>query len=420
MNDEKFYLGFNIGRDSSACVFSNVRGMLSYCPQFIFSGGDEFPFEAISVAVKESDASRIDFAAFSANGELDWDSMIADCTDESVQFLDSQKARPTTITNKILEAIYALLRAQEVPVKCKFLTRIEHHAAHEGCVFAYYGISGSRLLITCDSGGDGIGGRISYWNCGVRQIISEIKDYDSPEFFKECFLDYAGTGYDSDAVADVEYSNLVERTFFNESTYSSGVSTGFVYKWYEFDEMIAEEPMDVHQTRKSIVQTAIRVWRLTNTLADTKVWIKSIVHVALHMVSKWVGVVPERIRNDTNQRVYLIGSLFDSGSLEVAAASDALAAHDVIKVPVSHDYSLSIGAAWNMARIHSNSHGKEISIPLVNHELVSKHFVVPKFEGDEMFEPAPPIDDAPPPIWSLERDEEQRLAYEEEIKNRGM
>lgn len=160
---EKFYLGISLGFNSSACLVSNKRGLLTAVSQERLSGvknTKEIPFDAMVECIKLSDAHVIDKICISHYEAI---------SDEYFRKYSSKML----LGNSWEEYIVNYLTACGFIVSSNKIERVDHHTAHQYSTFGFYGMpEGSNYyMISSDGFGDGFSGKIFYAKEGTLSIV---------------------------------------------------------------------------------------------------------------------------------------------------------------------------------------------------------------------------------------------------------
>lgn len=154
---EKFYLGLSLGFNSSACVISNERGLVSAISQERLNGKKntkELPFEAAIKCLQIAGAREIEKIAISHYEEISNEYFEKYDTSENIIFGEVTDWK---------ECIINVLENCAVKIKDKNIVRVQHHEAHKLSTFAFYGMpQGQYYTITSDGFGDGLSGQITF------------------------------------------------------------------------------------------------------------------------------------------------------------------------------------------------------------------------------------------------------------------
>lgn len=154
---EKFYLGLSLGFNSSACVISNCRGLVSAISQERLNGQKntkELPFEAAIKCLQIAGAREVEQIAISHYEEITNEYFMKYNSNKTIEF--------GTVTNW-QEAIINVLALCDIQVNNKEIVRVDHHEAHRLSTYAFYGKHNiDQYTITSDGFGDGISAQIKY------------------------------------------------------------------------------------------------------------------------------------------------------------------------------------------------------------------------------------------------------------------
>lgn len=163
---ERIYLGMSLGFNSSACVYSDERGLLAAVSQERLNGEKntkELPLEA---AVKCCEIAGINFIDKIAISHYE------NITDRYFERYGKEyNLAASAWENKIL----SYLIANDIRVIDVNIIRVEHHIAHAYSTFAFYeNVKFGDYLITSDGFGDGISARIrEYGNRDIANLKLE-------------------------------------------------------------------------------------------------------------------------------------------------------------------------------------------------------------------------------------------------------
>lgn len=161
---EKLYLGISLGFNSSACVYSNVRGILAAISQERLNGEKntkELPFDAIRECITLAKAVRIEQVAISHYENI------------TEAYFHRYGKRFDLVGETWREYIVNYLANEcSCDVVDKYVKRVSHHKAHALSTYGFYGRTNeSHYTITSDGFGDALSATISYND----QVISTVK-----------------------------------------------------------------------------------------------------------------------------------------------------------------------------------------------------------------------------------------------------
>lgn len=162
MNNEKLYLGISISHNSSACVVSNIRGVLAAISQERLNGQKntkELPMDAIAKCLEIANAKEIEAIAITHYDEI------------TNEYFEKYGTRWWKDGNDWNTFIVGFVNDQNVNVKDKTITLISHHVAHTMSTFGFYPMSDECVTITSDGFGEGVSGMIMSSEEG---LLSEI------------------------------------------------------------------------------------------------------------------------------------------------------------------------------------------------------------------------------------------------------
>lgn len=151
MINEKFYLGISLGFNSSACIYSNVRGLLAAISQERLNGEKntkEIPFTAIAKCIETAGIKEIDSIGISHYEKI---------TEKYFKRYAKIPVYGESWEEYIIDYVERLCY-----VKNKNITRVNHHEAHALSTFGFYGLpeNDDWYAITSDGFGDGLSGMI--------------------------------------------------------------------------------------------------------------------------------------------------------------------------------------------------------------------------------------------------------------------
>lgn len=156
MNNERFYLGISLGFNSSACVYSNERGLVAAVSQERLNGEKntkELPFDAILAVLKIANTNVIDAIGISHYEEM------------TEGYFHKYGKRFNLKGDNWVEFIYNFLKENEIEVRFRAIMTCSHHHAHALSTYGFYGVpedSSNHYLITSDGFGDGESATIIY------------------------------------------------------------------------------------------------------------------------------------------------------------------------------------------------------------------------------------------------------------------
>ena len=160
---EKFYLGISLGFNSSACVYSSVRGLLAAISQERLNGEKntkELPFDAMIKCVELACTYRIDKIAISHYEDI------------SNEYFNRYGKRFNVSTLDWQDKIIYWLGKNGIVVNDPDIVRVNHHIAHALSTFGFYGTPQKNFYtITSDGFGDGYSGQIRYGY----ELVSKVK-----------------------------------------------------------------------------------------------------------------------------------------------------------------------------------------------------------------------------------------------------
>ena len=166
MINEKFYLGISLGFNSSACVYSNVRGLLSAISEERLNGEKntkQLPFNAIRECLSIAGVDVIEQIAVSHYEEI------------RTEYFDRYGKNFDLIGSSWEEYILNYVANEcSCDVMNKEILIPHHHVAHALSTFGFYGIPANKHYYTITS--DGFGDGTSATICdGMGTTISRVK-----------------------------------------------------------------------------------------------------------------------------------------------------------------------------------------------------------------------------------------------------
>lgn len=152
MTIEKIYLGLSLGFNSSACVYSNKRGVLAAISQERLNGQKNTKELPLDAAVKCCELAGI------RNVHKIFISHYENIEDT---YFEKYGEKYQVIAEDWQTAIVNYLFINNIDVDDQEIERINHHAAHAASTFAFYGAPEyGDIVITSDGFGDGFSGTI--------------------------------------------------------------------------------------------------------------------------------------------------------------------------------------------------------------------------------------------------------------------
>lgn len=149
MINEKYYLGISLGFNSSACVYSNVRGLLAAVSQERLNGQKntkELPFDAIFECLKLAKVETIEAIAISHYEEI------------TKEYFERYGKNFDLVGDTWQEyLINYIVNETGRDIEDKTIIRVPHHTAHALSTFGFYGMPKTKnyYTITSDGFGDG-------------------------------------------------------------------------------------------------------------------------------------------------------------------------------------------------------------------------------------------------------------------------
>ena len=161
---EKYFLGISLGFNSSACIVSNTRGLISAVSQERISGKKntkEIPFDAMLECIALAGLKKIDKICISHYEKI------------TVKYFEKYSAHKL-VGNNWDEFILNFLKSKGVEIVSDDIARVDHHIAHQYSTFGFYGFpkNNNYYMITSDGFGDGFSGKITHSTQGT---ISTVK-----------------------------------------------------------------------------------------------------------------------------------------------------------------------------------------------------------------------------------------------------
>lgn len=159
---EKIYLGISLGFNSSACVVSNMRGVLAAISQERMNGQKntkELPMDAIEKCLEIANVRQIEAIAISHYDEITNDYF----EKYGEKWWQEGFHWDTFLVDFIIN--------RGVSLKSDAITIVDHHSAHAHSTFAFYPTHTNCVSITSDGFGLGLSGTIASTHHGM---MSEI------------------------------------------------------------------------------------------------------------------------------------------------------------------------------------------------------------------------------------------------------
>lgn len=159
---EKFYLGISLGFNSSACVYSSKRGLLTAISQERLNGEKntkELPFEAALKCIELANTDTIYQIAISHYENI------------SDEYFEKYGKRYNLTDNTWQEQIISYLVDHNIHLMTSKIIRVPHHTAHALSTFGFYSTpQRNYYTITSDGFGDGLSGQIKYGTNNISTV----------------------------------------------------------------------------------------------------------------------------------------------------------------------------------------------------------------------------------------------------------
>lgn len=366
---EKFYLGFNLGFNSSAALLSNVRGVVAAISQERLNGTKntkEIPFEAIVKCCKIAGVNRIDGIAYSHYQEFSF---------EEVQRYVSAKYKYAVEKHEQDKDLFLLFKEvlsdNDIHLTCSEMHRIEHHKAHANSGLAIYGEAKEYISITSDGFGDGCSSRIVYHHEESDEILSSIALKDSVALvyqFVTGALGFKMHQHEGKITGLAAYGKNVYRDKFLETLYRDWAaepgesSNGFEVdrnKLLELDEQEKEllintkiiDFEDFLRLKKTVFKMVEDILAERDRSFEAKKDIAATVQdLAEEIVVGWVEkIVVNKIGATKKLNCYLAGGLF--ANVKINQKIKEIGIFDqVLVAPPMGDEGTSIGAAYELIK----------------------------------------------------------------------
>lgn len=159
---EKLYLGLSISHNSSACIYSDERGVLAAISQERLNGQKntkEIPFEAMIACCKVANVTKLDRVAITHYEAIseDW---------------FKKYSEYKLVGDNYSDYIYNHLIANGIEVDSNVpVAMVNHHSAHAFSTFGFYGAPKKpHYTITSDGFGHGESGRIMVYGVKVSDV----------------------------------------------------------------------------------------------------------------------------------------------------------------------------------------------------------------------------------------------------------
>lgn len=186
--NEVLILGVSLGFNTSACLYSNTRGILAAVSQERLNGEKntrEFPFDAILECFRIANERHYSELAFCHWRRLTLEEIGKYTLNEEARkvLFDLCEMELFDKLPKTGEEIFRSLVKRFLEEKGIFASgagaelleagRVEHHMAHRYAGYAFYGKREEHLSITSDGFGDGVSTRIVYVKGDAEQVLLE-------------------------------------------------------------------------------------------------------------------------------------------------------------------------------------------------------------------------------------------------------
>ena len=370
---EKFYIGFNLGFNSSAALLSNVRGVVAAISQERLNGvknTKEIPFEAIIECCKIAKVKIVDGIACSHYQEFSFEEIQKYVSNKYKRIVEKHES-----DKNIFRLFEEILLENGICLRCSRMHRIEHHRAHANSAKAIYGESSEYVSITSDGFGDGYSSRIVYHCNGFDEILSSTKLKDSVALiyqFVTGALGFKMHQHEGKITGLAAYGNPIYRDKFEETLYGiydsspNEFSNGFEIDRSKLLELDAEEKKLLADTKIIDFEDFLRLKKTVfnminqileedgNDLATKKNIASTIQCISEEITTKWIErVVLNKIGKNKKLKCYLAGGLF--ANVKINQRIKELDIFDeVLVAPPMGDEGTSIGAAYELMMFDGN------------------------------------------------------------------
>lgn len=160
---EKFYVGISISHNSSACVVSTTRGLLTAISQERLNGEKntkELPFYAILRCLSANNVTKVERVIVSHYEEITVDYLV--------------KHTDRDLIGDTWQEVFLNFFKQENIEVVKGISRVDHHTAHLYSPFGFYGLPDKNshyYMVSSDGFGDGSSGKIIENIDGVLSVV---------------------------------------------------------------------------------------------------------------------------------------------------------------------------------------------------------------------------------------------------------
>lgn len=333
MTIEKIYLGLSLGFNSSACVYSDKRGILAAISQERLNGKKntkELPLDAAAKCCEVARVTKIDKIAISHYEEI---------TDE---YFERYGERYNITANSWENAIITHLNNNSIEVLDHDIERIQHHAAHGISTIGFYGMpNNGDYLITADGFGDGYSAMIKC--VGDRACVSMILEESIALVYQ--FVTGALGYKEHQHEGKITGLAAFGKPMYLEAFESINIDD---YKLTEEEQRAVENSAIIDFDRFLLLKKA--VYGLVNDLLEKGAEPKDIAATVQEYAEKHICTWIES-NVEPGHNCYLAGGLFANVKINQRIKDSGLF-ENVYVCPAMGDEGTAIGAAIGLAQPH--------------------------------------------------------------------
>lgn len=333
MTIEKIYLGLSLGFNSSACVYSNKRGVLAAISQERLNGQKntkELPLDAAVKCCEIAGVKRIDSIAISHYEEI---------TDS---YFERYGEQYDVAADSWENAIINYLNNECIDVVDHDIERIEHHVAHAISTLGFYKMpEEDDYLITADGFGDGISAVIAKVGNGICAKMNLEESIALVYQFVTGALGYKEHQHEGKITGLAAFGKPIYLKEFESINIDD-------YKLTEEEMMQVEDSAIIDFDRFLLLKKA--VYGLVNSLLEDGAEAADIAATVQEYAEKRIGTWIES-NVEPGHNCYLAGGLFANVKINQRIKDSGLF-KNVYVCPAMGDEGTAIGAAINVAEVN--------------------------------------------------------------------
>ena len=366
---EQFYLGFNLGFNSSAAIISSEKGIVAAISQERLNGvknTKEIPFEAIIECCKIANVKKLCGIAYSHYQDFTFDEIEKYVSDNYKAKVEKHKEN-----RSIFDLFKEILNDNDVEVLCAMIHRIEHHTAHANSALAIYGESEEYISVTCDGFGDGFSSRIIYHHDQKDEILSQTSLKDSVALIYQFVTGALGfkmhqhEGKITGLAAfgkDIYKDQFIQTLYCDEERKIDEKSNGYNIdrnKLFELDDQEKESVIDSKiidfddflRLKKTVFNMVEEILNSRSDLFEVKKDIAATVqNLSEEITINWIReIITKRIGSEKKLNCYLAGGLFANVKINQRVKEIGIF-KEVFVAPPMGDEGTSIGAAYVLVK----------------------------------------------------------------------